>query len=65
MYAEFGFGPPPEEGTESFALLGLTEERGVMTCRGEAPDPHAAAEALTGEPWRPGHCARYAALTLR
>lgn len=44
-------------------MFEMRGERG-MACRGEAPGPYAAARAYSAEPWRPGHCARYAALTL-
>ena len=65
MDTEFGFAPLPEEGTEAFEVLGLTEECGVTACRGDAADPCEAAAAYSGQPRCPGHCARYAALTLR
>lgn len=64
MDTESGFVPLPEEGTGAYRVSESTEECSVMTCRGEAANPYEAAEAFTGEPWCPGHCARYAALTL-
>ena len=64
MDTGYGFVPLPEEGTEAFHVLGLTEECSVTVCRGDAADPYEAACAYTGKPWCPGHCARYAALTL-
>ena len=64
MDTEFGFVPLPDEDTEAYRIFEMCEECNVMTCRGEAPDPYAAARAYSAEPWRPGHCARYAALTL-
>ena len=64
MDAEFGFVPLPDEDAEAYRIFEMCEECNVMTCRGEAPDPYAAARAYSAEPWRPGHCARYAALTL-
>lgn len=64
METEFGFAPLPEEGTDAYEAFLLTEECSVTTCRGDAPDPYAAALAYSCEPWCPGHCARYAALTL-
>lgn len=64
MDTEFGFVPLPDEGTDAFRVFGECEECNVMTCRGEAPDPYAAAAAYSGESWCPGHCARYVALTL-
>lgn len=65
MDAEPRFVPPPEEGAEAFEVLGPTEECGITACRGDAADPCEAAAAYSGQPWCPGHCARYAALALR
>ena len=64
MDTEYGFVPLPEEGTDAFRYFEMSEECSVMVCRGEAPDPYAAAAAYSGEPWCPGHCARFVALTL-
>ncbi len=64
MGAEFGFVPLPDEDTEAHRVFGQCEECGVMTCRGDAPDPYAAADMHTNEARRPGHSARYAALAL-
>lgn len=64
MDTEFGFVPLPDEDTEAYRIFEMCEECNAMTCRGEAPDPYAAALAYSAEPWCPGHCARYAALTL-
>ena len=63
MGAGSGFVPLPDEGTGAYSVFEMRGERG-MACRGEAPGPYAAARVYSAEPWCPGHCARYAALTL-
>ena len=64
MDTEFGFVPLPGEGTEAYRVFELTEECSVTTCMGDAANPYEAAASYSGEAWCPGHCARYAALTL-
>lgn len=59
----YGPVPEPEEGTEAFEVLMMTEGCSVTECRGEAYDPYEAAVLYTGESWCPGHCARYWELT--
>ena len=64
MDTMYGFIPLPEEGTEAYGLLGLTEECNAMHCRGDAGDPYEAADLYGGMGWCPGYCTRYKYLTL-
>jgi len=63
MELEPRFVPIPAEGTEACRMLEMAEGCSVTVCRGEPRDPYEAAAAYSGEPWCPGYCARYAALT--
>lgn len=54
MDTEFGFVPLPDEDTEAYRAFELCEECNVMACRGDAPDPYAAADAYSNEAWSPG-----------